>query len=369
MITRLLQLTTRQLALVLVLLPFALYALYVGLFAADRYVSESVISVRQAGGDAGSLPGAALLLAGITPAAQEDTLHLKDFVLSQGLLDRLEQRLKLRQHFGEAGADFPYRLRTGASKEDFTRYYRSRVEVSYDDRSALLKLRTQGFDANFAQQLNRAILEESERFVNESSHGIARDRMRFAEGELARAAERLKKARDELLTFQAKHRLLDPVAEAAGTGQLAVQLQAQRARVEAELNGLRTFLKEDAFQVQNLKAQLTALDRQISAERERATTASSQGERLNTLVAEFRSLELTVHFAQDAYKLALAAVENARIDATRKIKSLAIIEPPTLPETAEYPLKAYNLLTLAIISLLLFAIMRLVLAIVREHHD
>jgi capsular polysaccharide transport system permease protein len=369
MMQRLIHLPTRWLALLVIGLPMALYSLYLVAIAADRYVSESVISVRQAGGDSGNLPGAALMLAGITPSSHEDTLHLKDYVHSQGLLDTLEKRLKLREHFAHAGLDVPFALRSGTSREQFVEYFRQRVEVMYDDRSALLKIRTQGFTAAFAQQLNQAILEESEHFVNETSHRIARERMAFAEGELKRTGDLLQGARNDMLAFQAKHRLLDPTAQAASTGALAVELQASRSRLEAELNGLLTFLREDAFQVKTLRARLAALDAQIAAERSRATAESRQGERLNVLAADFQALQLKAQFAQDAYKLALAAVENARIDATRKLKSVVVVEPPTLPETAEYPLRGYNLTTLATICFLLFAIFRLVFAIVREHLD
>ena len=59
---------------------------------------------------------------------------------------KLEQKLKLREHFAAAGADLPFRLSAKASLEDFARYYRSRVSVLYDDRSALLRLRVEGFE-------------------------------------------------------------------------------------------------------------------------------------------------------------------------------------------------------------------------------
>jgi capsular polysaccharide transport system permease protein len=369
MIQRIVRSSTRHFAIAIIGLPLLLYGLYLGLAAADRFVSESVVSVRQSGGDGGSLPGAALMLAGITPAAHEDTLQLKDFVHSQGLLDRLEATLKLREHFAQAGADWPFQLRQGATREDFVRYYRSRVEVSFDDRSALLKVRTQGFTPEFAQRLNQGILDESERFVNETSHRIARERMRFAEGELSLAGQRLQAARNELLAFQTRHKLLDPTAQAASSGALAAELQATRSRLEAELNSLLTYLREDAYQVRNLQARLNALDQQIAKEREQATSENRKGGQLNVLAADFQALQLKVQFAQDAYRLALAAVENARIESTRKLKNLVVVEPPTRPETAEYPLKAYNLATLLTVCVLFFAIGRLVLAIIREHQD
>lgn len=369
MIRRIVHFSPRLLALGVIVLPALLFGLYLGFIAADRYVSESMITVRRSGSEGGSLPGAALMLAGIAPASHEDTLHLKDFILSQGLLDKLEQRLQLRRHYAQAGLDLPFQLRESATREDFAEYYRRRVEVGFDDKSALLKVRTQGFTADFARQLNQAILEESERFVNETSHRIARENMNFAEGELKRASELLQTARNDLLAFQARHKTLDPTAQAVGSGALSMELQASRSRLEAELHGLLTFLKEDAFQVQTLKARIAAIDTQIAAEQARATAQNRQGERLNVLAADFQALQLKVQFAQDAYKMALTAVESTRIESTRKLKNVVVVEPPTRPESAEYPLRSYNFLTLLTVCVLLFAILRLVLAIVREHQD
>lgn len=365
----LIQLSPRALKLALIGLPLLLYALYLGVLAADRYVSESVIAVRQAGSEGSSLPGAAMLLAGINPPAHEDTLFLKEFIHSAGLLAILDKKLALRAHFTAETTDLPFRLAGDASLEDFVEYYRNRIEVQFDERSSLLKVRAEGFDAAYAHKLNQAILEESERFVNETSHRIARERLRFAEGELALAGERLQKAKLGILAFQTKHRLLDPSAQALATGTLAAELDGARSKLEAELNSLRAFLNEDAFQVMALKSRIAAMAKQIESERTRATSNTQRGERLNALAIEFQSLQLQGEFARDAYRLALAAVENSRIDATRKIKSLIVVEPPTLPQTAEYPLRLYNFGTLLAICLLLYAITRLVLATIREHQD
>jgi capsular polysaccharide transport system permease protein len=310
-----------------------------------------------------------MLLAGIGSSSGRDTLHVREFVYSQDLLLKLEQKLKLRQHFAAAGADLPFRLGTTASLEDFARYYRSRVSVLYDDRSSLLRLRVEGFEPAYAQQLNQAILDESEHFVNESSHRVARERLRFAEGELELGSQRLLKASNELLAFQNKNKLLDPMLQAQASGVLSAELEATRSRLEAELNGLLGFLNEDAYQVKALRSRIAALNKQIETERSRATAKSRGGSQLNQLALDFQGLQMQVEFARDAYKLALAAVENARIDATRKVKSLIVVEKPSLPETAEYPLVAYNLATLLAICVLTYAIVRLVLATIREHLD
>jgi capsular polysaccharide transport system permease protein len=366
---RIVLLSARTLKIALIFIPMVLYGAYLALVAADRYVSESVIAVRQDNGEASVLPGAAMLLAGIGGGSGQDTLHVREFVHSQDLLLKLDQKLKLREHFASAGADLPFRLSASDSLEDFVKYYRSRVAVLYDDRSALLRLQVEGFEPAYAQRLNQAILEESERFVNESSHRVARERLRFADGELALGSQRLLKASNELLAFQNTNKLLDPTAQAQAAGVLSAELEASRSRLEAELNGLLGFLNDEAYQVKSLRSRIAALNKQIDTERSRATTSSQRGPRLNQLALDFQGLQLQVEFARDAYKLALAAVENARIDATRRVKSLIVVEPPSRPETAEYPLVAYNLATLLAICVLTYAIVRLVLATIREHLD
>jgi capsular polysaccharide transport system permease protein len=367
---RLIHLSARTLKIALIAVPLLLYGLYLAFAAADRYVSESVITVRQAGGDAGaSLPGAALLLAGVNPPAHEDTLHLRTFVHSQALALELDRQLGLRRHFGAVQADLPLRLPSDASQEAFVRYFRDRVEVGFDERASLLTIRAQGLDPAFAQRLNAAILESCDRFVNETSHRIARDRLQFAEGEFELASRRVQAAAGEVLAFQSRHKLLDPTAQAQASGALTMELQGARSRLEAELNGVRGFLQDNTFQVQTLKARIAALDRQIDTERQRATVDDRKGERLTRMAVEFQGLQMKADFAREAYKLAVASVENARIDATRKIKSLVVVEPPSRPQTAEYPRAAYNLAALLAICVLVYAITRLVLATIREHQD
>jgi capsular polysaccharide transport system permease protein len=364
-----LQMSARTLKTLLIVLPMLLYAVYLWVVAADRYVSESVIAVHQDRGEGAMLPGAAMLLAGISSGSQQDTLYVREFVHSQDLLLRLDAKLKLREHFSAAGADLPFRLGVNDSLEKFVSYYRERVNVQYDDRAALLRLRVEGFEPEFAQRLNQAILEDSERFVNESSHRIARERLGFAEGELKLAEQRLLAARNTVLAFQNKNQLLDPTLQAQASGTLVAELEAARSRLEAELNGLRAFLNEDAYPVQALRSRLAATDKQIQTERARATRDGQRGPRLSQMALDFQGLQMQADFAGEAYKLALGAVENARIEATRKIKSLIVVEPPSRPQTAEYPRVVYNLATLFAICVLMYAIVRLVLATIREHMD
>ena len=363
-----LALTPRRLKLVLIVVPLVLTAVYLFFFSADRYVSESIVAVRQANQDGGSVPGIALLLGAVNPPSREDTLYLRQYIQSLELLNRLDARLKLREHYQAEKRDVLFRLPADSDQESFLDYYRNRVEVYFDDVATLLTVRVQGFDPVYAQQLNKAILEESERFVNNFSQRMAREQMSFAQVELDRSWKRLQDEKGKVLAFQTKNKLLDPALQAQASSSLTADLQANLARQEAELRAAQSYLNDDSYPIKALRSQIEATRSQLDVERLRATAGNSN-QRLNALTADFQELMAQASFAQDAYKLALAALENARIDATRKVKSLVVIEPPSKPETARYPRRIYNLITLLIVSTLLYGIVRLVLATVREHID
>lgn len=362
-------LTPKRLKVVIILVPTLLATIYFAGFAANRYVSESSVALQQSGGEASGLPGAALMFAGLGSPDRNETLYLLQYVQSLALLNELDLKLDLRKHFEAERLDVFSRLWAGASQERFLDYYRSRVEVIFDDASSILTVRTQGFDPVFAQQLNKAILEASERFVNEMSHSLARERLEFGERELARAAEKLQAARTEVLSFQSKNGLLDPTMQAEASSALSAQMQASISKSEAELRGLRSFMTEDAPQVKALRAQIAATQAQRDADRARATRDGGSSDRLGELALQFQALRMRTDFALDAYKAALLAIESARIEATRKVKTLVVIEPPSLPETAEYPRRMYNTTTVLVICMLIYLVTRLVIATIREHQD
>ncbi len=362
--------TPLRLKLALIAVPLAAAALYVVGFAVDRYESIATVALQRNGADpAAAIPGAALLLAGLAPPSREETLYLKQYVHSLGLLKALDDKLALRAHFESPRRDLIERLPRGASQEDFLDYWRRRVDVSVDELSSTLTVRVQAFEPQFAQRVNQAVLAASERFVNEMSHKLAREQLSFAEGETARAGSQVQAARTELLAFQAKNKLLDPAIQAQASGAITAEMQATITRSEAELRTLLTFLNADAPQAKALRAQIEATRAQLDIERLRATGSGKQSDRLGALAIEFQALQMKAEFSLDAYKLALAAVENARIESSRKLKSLVVIEPAGLPETAEYPRRLYNQATLLVACLLLYGVVRLVLATVREHQD
>ncbi len=360
------KLTHRRLAVLMIVIPLLLAAAYFGIVAEDRYVSESIVTVRQADQSHSSFSGLSTLLGGVTGASHEDVVYLRRYVLSADMLGRLDQQLGLRKYFEHATHDPLQQLPANATREDFLEYFQNHIELLYDDSSSMLTLKVQAFDPQFAQKLNRAIVAESERFVNSYSRHIAGEQLSFAERELNRMEGRLTDAKKSVLSFQAQHKVLDPMAQAQAAGAVDSQLRATLVKLEAEEKGLLAYLNEDSFQVASLRNQISAIRAQIQQERASATSGPDSL-RVNALAAEYHGLMQNVAFAEGTYKLALTAVEAARMEATRKLKGMVTIQSPTLPERAEYPRRIYNLATLLVVTALLYAIVTLILATIREH--
>lgn len=355
---------------VLFVIPVILASLFYSVVAADRYASVVVVSVRDTSGSASltSSPVATLLGGGGGSFSLLDTLLVQNYVQSSDLLLKLDKRLNLRAHYSAPSWDWLFRLPENAKREDFLAYFRNRVKVTLDETSGLLTIEAQGFEPAFAQKVAQAVVEETEAVLNENAHRIARDRLAFATEEVERTAKKQAKARADLLAFQTEHRLLDPLSQAAANSTLTASLQATQAKQEADLKAAQAYLSEDSLQVRSLRSQLEATKAQIEVERLRAT-GTVDGAQLPALASQYQNLLALTAFADDEHKMALMTVEQARMDTVRKLKTLLVVEPPTLPDMATYPHRIVDWLTVIAVCGMILTIVRLAMATIREHQD
>ncbi len=354
----------RLLALV-VLLPLLLAVLYFGLLAKDRYVSESIVVVKRADDLAGANLNIGALLGGGGSTMREDAMLLQQYILAPDMLKKLDAKLDFKTAYAASGWDVLQRLPKDVSFEDYLAYYRSKIGVGFDEKTSVLTITTQGFTPEFAQQFNQAVLAESELFINELSHKISREEMLFANQEINRAYGQLQAAKETLLTFQNDNNLVDPQVQIEATSRLVAELQAKKAQLEAELTNYLSYLNDDTPQIKAARSAIESIQAQI--EKERATLTSSEDEQLNQKMFEFEELKAKVAFEGDLYKLSLTALEKSRVEAARKAKSLAVVSQPYLSEDARYPRRLYMLLTVFLVSLLVYGLTKVTLSIIEDH--
>lgn len=357
----------QHLAKIIILLPMTLLIIYLVIFSQPRYMSESKIAIKRSDDITRNSLNVGLLLGAANPGSVEDALYLKEYINSPDMLFALDQQLNFREAFSHSGLDFFNHLSKKASTERFLQYYRNRINVIWDDKTGLLDIKTQGFTPEFALRFNTALLKESERFINELSHRIARDQLAFAEAELEKYRLRLNASTAELLAYQNSHNILDPEAQAQAASALVNTLTAQKIQMEAELRNLLTYLRDDAAQLVSLRNAIAAMQAQIDNEKSKIT--APQGDKLNRMAVDFDEIKSRVAFDNELFTLAQSSIEKTRVEAARKLKVLSVISSPQQPQETSFPNTPYLIACWLLVCCLMFGTLKLLLAVIEDHRD
>lgn len=367
MITRL---AKNRLLLVFFVLPLAVTAFYLYFIASDGYESEAKFIIREEKEAKTPFLDVGLLTTGTT-SSMLDSLLVQELVESTGMLQYLEESLGLRKHYSSEEIDFVSRLDNDASQEAYFDYYLEQVEIIVDELSSVATIKVKAYDPEVAKSMLDAILARSDRFVNQIGHDLARDQMVFIQGELSRAEDRLNSASENLLKVQNQYELYSPEAEALSRGEIITGLETELAMQKTELENLESFLNPQATEVITAKARIRALENQVKSERDKQTGDSRKKDdvALNTISLEFERAQQEFKLAVASYESALNALDNARVDASRKLKHLVVVSPATLPDEALYPKREYILGTVFAVLLLLFGITRLTIATIEDHRE
>lgn len=348
-----------------VLACFAIAVFYVGLIASDRYVSRAEVIIKQA--DQIKMLPDTLSMLGLGGSNHQDVLLVQDYLNSWDLLAKLDQALDLKSHYQSDKADFFSRLSGDVSREDFLEYYRDHLTLSLDELSGVLTIELQAFDPEYGQRVVSLMLKESERFINKLGHQVALDQLAFVEKEVDRAYQRLQDEKAKVLAFQNSHQLISPESTSGARLEVASQIEAEMVRQQAELKQLRSYMKDTAPAVISVQTRVDALNKQLKQEQAKLT--GQDKESMNEVTAGYLDVQTQATLAADLYKTGLISLEQARVEAYRKLKHLLVITHPTLAEEAEYPRRLYNLATVGVLLLLFYGLLVMGLATLREHQD
>ena len=345
-----------------------LAVLYWSLVASDRYVSEARVIIQRTDLSGGQSMDFGSLLAGVGGGARSEQLLLRDHLLSVDMLAKLDNKLKLREHFSDGSRDVLSRLwPADASLERFHRHYLSRVSVEFDDYAGVLVIRAQGYDPETARAITSMLVEEGERKMNGMAQDLALAQVSFLERQVGQMSERAIEARQAVLAFQNENGLVSPQGTAESLAAVINQLEAQLTELHARRSALLGYLAPQAAGVVEVDMQINAMEQQIS--REQGRLAAPKGKTLNRTVEAFQRLQMNAEFAQEVYRTALVALEKGRVEAARTLKKVSVLQSPTLPEYPLEPRRFYNIVVFVLVALLLAGVVHLIAAIIRDHKD
>lgn len=349
--------------LLIFVLPLLVVTGYELRFASSRYHSDSIIGISTPSGNSSALNLSALGLP--TQANNGDALTLLEFINSMDMMQYLDKQLRIRDHYGDASVDWWTRLPSTYSDEDFLKYLSSYMTVYYDTNSQLLHLHVEAMNREFAQKMMNTILARSQLFVDKINQSMVKDQTQFFEKQVADSDRRLREAKTAVLQFQRQNKLMTTDAEAQLVGTNISTLEAQILASQGKLDAGLKVMNPNSPVLESLRTQIEAMQAQLTQEKNRL--AGQQDNAVSELDAKFRDLQFNVTFLTSLYQADMTQLEAQRAQALQRLKYLQIVTQPSIADASQYPNRAWAIGTAAMVLLLIFFVLSLVIAIIREH--
>lgn len=353
--------------IIVVIFPTVVASLYYGLIASDIYVSEAEYAVRSSSEAPASGIIDSIFGTSTSSTSTADSTIVKDYVLSRDMMDALNKELHLEKHYQSKDIDYFSRLSEDATQEDFYNFYVKMVNISLGSDQSIATLRVRSFSPQYAQKVAEAIIKKSEELVNNLSDRIVADSLRFAKNEVVNAEANVRKTSDAMSHFRNETKSINPVEETTGVLKIVTDLEGALAKSRAELLQSEIYLRPDSPQVISLRSKVTALEKQISKERQRLAGANGGADDMNKLLYRYEPLELNQKLAEKEYTSALTSLELARVDAQRKQRYLITFVTPKVPDEALGPDRFIKVLTVFFASLLTYGLGGLIWAAIKDH--
>lgn len=353
--------------LITVFLPTLIALVYYGVMASDVYISESRFVVRSPQRGAPTGLSALLASAGIS-RSHDDTYTVHGYILSRDALKELEKGVQLREAYSQRDIDvfsrFPG-LSWDNSFEAFFRHYTDHIAIAYDTASSITTLEVRAFTPELARSVNELLLQMSERLVNNLNDRSRQDLIVVAKREVVEAEERAKKASLALSAFRSNNRVFDPAREAGLQIDAVVRLREELRLTESQIAQLRQVAPSNP-QISTLTAQAARLRQAIENETGKALGGRDS---LSTKSPAYERLALEQEFATQQLATTLASLEAARNDAARKQLYLERLVEPNLPDTSLEPRRIRAVITVFVVGMILWGVISLLIAGVKEHVD
>lgn len=348
-----------------VLLPTLLVFVYTAFLWSPMYVSETKFAVRSGTEQSYGVDIATQLLK-TSNSSTQDAQVVEAYIRSPDIFEALDKDLKIIDHYSSSEWDWLSRLTSSPTLWDKQTFWNWVSKPIVNPDNGIVTYTVRAYDPAMAQAISQAVLKRSEALVNEMNERARKDTLALSEKEVEIAKDRVAKAQQALEEFRNQHRDLDPQATATGLQTIVFELEGERAKLRAEIEEAQSYMKASAPQLKNMQSRLAALEKQLASEKARLVNQEGK-DALNSWVSGYETLMIESEFAKKQLTTAMTAMETARASLLSKTRYIVPIEQPTLPDESRYPNPWIFTICTFLGLLLLYGLIRLIVASVREH--
>lgn len=346
---------------------FLLSAFYVLLIKSELYESKTALIVKDLQSSA-PVDNLGLSLLGVGASSQlQDSMIVEAYLKSLDVYQAVDRKFHLTEHYKSSALDFISRLASDATEEEVLEFYNKHLLIAYDETSGILNIAFAHVERAKAREILAFLVQQVEGQINELNRRKARKQLEFIETEYEKAKQKMEGSSQKLEAYQNQHLLLDPNAEATTSGGIIAQLEATLMQKKIEYATMSSYLKEDTYELKALQKEIEEISHSIAQER-RSLTGTSD-DRLNKVLFGYEKLKLQLEFDIEVYKNALIQLETKKLAVLQEAKTLSILTQPNLPDGYTYPDKPKSFITLLFVTLLLYGIVSMLGAIIRDHKE
>lgn len=358
-----------RLFLFTVVIPVLLSIIYFGLIASDVYISESRFVVYSPSQNFSSTGLSSLLgsMTGNNSSSAANNIH--DYIDSWDAMSALDQAYDLKSVYGNHNIDMIDRfgglLYPFVNNVELHRYYQSMVLDSIDSTSGITRLTVHAYSAADAKKINAFLLQKSQDIVNQLNETAHRKAVDYAKNQVELAENNLRVATLTLAQYRNKQKIFSPPAQSALQLTMVSKLQEQLITEKSQLDAIRTHAPKNP-QLSVLASNIHTLEKQISDE---TAKVSGSEQSLASKDIKYEGFIVDQLLAQKLLEAAVTSLEQAKITAQKQELYLETISQPNLPDASQKPKRFQDILATLLVSLIVWGVLSIVVAGVREHHD
>ena len=346
------------LLLVSILSLFYLYFYYIG---RERYFIKSDIVVRKVEGESTGL-NLTNFLSSVNQSSFEDALFLKTYLESPQVYEDLKYKLNFVEEYKKKGLDIFAGIKTEASNDKKYNFFRKQISIGFDSSSGILRIRTIAFNPETTLKLNKFLIDEAEKFVNQLNQSVYKRQKEFLNKEVVQNYKKVEKASIDLSDFQKQNKIFNANNEASAGMVLINNLEMLLAKEKIKLARLqRQYVDPNDPEIEYLIKNIEEIQKQINFERN--SLLSTRGKDLTKKAYKLKELESNLSFYKELYQSSLKASEKNRLDSVRKQRFIAIITKPIKPEDQYQYWRHRGFLTSIAIFLVSFLLIRFIISI------
>jgi len=349
------------------LLPFLSLASYVIFVQTELYESSSTVLIKDL--KSPSIPTNMLtaLMPNGTSSNMQDSKLIEKYIYSSEMFNKIDKKFGLKKHYMSKALDPMQRKYSFSSLSDFIKLYKKRVIINYDVTSSTLDISFLHTDAKMAKEILEFIISEAEKKLNMYDKENGNEMLEFIQKQEKHNKKILFNSIEALLDYQNRHKTIDPSIDIKSKSRIVAKLEQEIIQKEIKYANLKQYMNISSVEVKTLKGEIYSLKKKLNDIKSQLSGVSKK--ELNENLFEFETLKSDVEFNKERYKQTLIQLDMALIQSTQNAKNFIIITKPVISDTYSYPDKVKNIITLFMVLFMVYGILSMVYAIIKDHRD